>query len=138
MKVTYISACMDNSGYAEAARNHIAALHQVGVTVEVKAISFEGFRSNLGKLGGLVGSLIHNKPNNRMQIIHTTPECYSQFLGHGKYNIGFCAWETSKLPEKWVPLINQLDEVWVPCEHNKKVFTESGITNGRSRPDNAV
>jgi glycosyltransferase involved in cell wall biosynthesis len=127
MRVSYVSACLDASGYAEAARNHIAALHTAGVKVDVKPVSFEGFKSDLGKLGNLVHSMINNKAANDIQILHLTPQNYRKFTNNAKYNIGYCAWETSKLPDKWVPYINGLDEVWVPCEHNKQVFVNSGI-----------
>jgi glycosyltransferase involved in cell wall biosynthesis len=119
---------MDSSGYAEAARNHIAALDSVGVKVEVKPVSFEGYRSDLGKLGAIVQSKVKNNPKNKIQILHLTPQNYSKFIGSNNYNIGYCAWETSLLPEPWVPMINALDEVWVPCEHNIQCFKDSGIT----------
>lgn len=127
MNVTYVSACLDSSGYAEAARNHIAALDHVGVTVNVKPVSFEGYRSDLGRLGVLVQSLMNRNPDGRIQILHLTPQNYSAFTQPNKYNIGYCAWETDHLPKDWVPMINQLDEVWVPSEHNKKVFIHSGV-----------
>lgn len=53
-----------------------------------------------------------------------------KFQGH--YNIAFWLWEVSDFPEKWIPLINQLDEVWTPAEYvsesirkvtNKPVYT---------------
>jgi glycosyltransferase involved in cell wall biosynthesis len=127
MRISYISACFDASGYAEAARNHIAALHSVGVTVDVKPVSFEGFKSDLGRLGAVVANWVNQTARNDIQILHLTPENYVRHVSMGKYNIGYCAWETSKLPAKWVPLINQLNEVWVPCEHNKTVFEQSGV-----------
>ena len=128
MQVTYVSACFDASGYAEAARNHIAALDSVGVKVAVDPVSFEGFKSDLGKLGVLVSSMVNQKAKNDIQILHLTPENYNRYINRGRYNIGYCAWETDKLPEQWIPLINQCDELWVPCEHNVKAFKDSGIT----------
>lgn len=127
MKVSYISACLDASGYAEAARNHIAALAHAGVKVDVKPVSFEGFRSDLGKLGAFVTSMVNQHASNKVQILHLTPQNYRKYITENTYNIGYCAWETDKLPDKWVPKINDLNEVWVPCEHNKTAFENSGI-----------
>ncbi len=127
MNITYVSACMDSSGYAAAARNHIAALDHVGVTVNVKTVSFEGYRSDLGRLGTLVQSLINRNPEGKIRIIHLTPQNYANTIKSDKYNIGYAAWETDKLPNDWVLMINKLDEIWVPCEHNAVVFKESGI-----------
>ncbi len=128
MRLSYISACLDASGYAEAARNHIAALDRVGVQVDVKPVSFEGYRSELGKLGAIVQSKIKPKAKNKIQILHLTPENYAKFISPDNYDIGYCAWETSQLPDPWVPMINALDEVWVPCKHNVQCFKDSGIT----------
>lgn len=127
MNVTYISSCLDSSGYAAAARNHIAALDHVGVTVNVKPVSFEGYRSDLGKLGTLVQSLINRNPEGNIRILHLTPQNYPKLIKSDKYNIGYCAWETDLLPSKWIPMINKLNEVWVPSTYNVKVFKNSGI-----------
>lgn len=127
MNVTYMSACLDSSGYAQAARNHIGALDSVGVKVNVVPVSFEGYRSDLGNLGTLVQSLVSRNPPGDIQILHLTPENYSK-APKAKYTIGYSAWETDKLPPSWVPMINAVDEVWVPSEHNKMVYEKSGIT----------
>lgn len=127
MRVRYVSACMDASGYAEAARNHIVALSESGVKVDVKPVSFERYRSDLGMLGAKVANLISDNNSAKIQILHLTPENYRHLIDENKYNIGYAAWETSKLPDTWVGKINQLDEVWVPCQHNKECFLSSGV-----------
>ncbi len=49
--------------------------------------------------------------------------------------------EDSKLPASWVATINRFERCIVPCEHNKQVFTESGVTipinivHGGTNPD---
>lgn len=126
-KVAYIAACLDSSGYAEAARNHIAALHEAGVKVDVTPVTFEGYKSDLGKLGLLVQSLANKDSNARIQILHLTPENYKMMTRKDRYNIGYTVWETSKLPAGWAERLNELNEVWVPCEHNVEVFKNSGV-----------
>jgi glycosyltransferase involved in cell wall biosynthesis len=127
MKVHYISACFDSSGYAESARNYIQALQLAGVDISLTPISFEQQKPNLGSLNAELNALV-NKPNNaQIQIIHLTPENYVRFDKKGKYNIAYTTWETSKLPDQWVPLLNSMNEVWVPSEHNKRIFIESGV-----------
>ena len=39
--------------------------------------------------------------------------------------IGYCTWETNKLPTKWVEHINLVPEVWVPSLFNKNCFINS-------------
>lgn len=127
-QVAYISACMDNSGYAEAARNHIAALHTVGVRVYVKPISFENYKSDLGSLGSLVHTLINKQVNPKIRILHATPQNYPRLIEKGKYSIGYAAWETDRLPNHWVDYINNLNEIWVPSNHNVEMMKRSGIS----------
>jgi glycosyltransferase involved in cell wall biosynthesis len=128
MKVTYISALLDASGYAEAARNNIAALCSVGVEVEAVPLSFESFKSDLGQLGVKVSSLVCSNPTADIQIIHATPNTYPKLRKADKYNIGFTAWETNKLPEDWAACVNMMNEVWVPSTSNVEAFKASGVT----------
>jgi len=127
MRVAYIGACLDSSGYAEAARNHIAALHEVGVKVDVMPVSFEGYKSDLGRLGILIQSMIKKNSSAKINILHVTPENYASLAKPDRYNIGYTVWETSKLPTGWAEKLNILNEVWVPCEHNVEVFKSSGV-----------
>ena len=129
LEVIYTSALFDASGYAEAARNNIGALDHVGVTVDPVAVSFENYRSDTGELGKRIRAMMGKPINPKIQIIHTTPENFPRLSKKGKYNIGYIAWETSRLPKNWIPLINNnLNEVWVPSSHNEEVFKKSGIT----------
>lgn len=127
MNITYISACLDNSGYGEAARNHIAGLFNAGVLVNVVPISFERFRSDLGNLGHLIKGLVKVNEPGQIQILHATPDNYPRMKNSQKYNIGYAAWETDKAPAAWVPLINQLQELWVPSFHNVTCFKDAGV-----------
>ena len=128
-KITYIGPAFDSSGYGNASRNNIAALTQVGVDLEVIPISFEAVKSNLGELGNAINKLVVKKPTlNNIRILHCTPENYIRVLDKSAYNIGYAAWETSKLPAGWPPLLNQLNELWVPSQYNVEVFKNSGVT----------
>ena len=126
--VTYIAPILDTSGYSEASRNYIAALLSVGVSVSIEPISFEIEPAPLGRIGSLLVEHIRRDIPTKINMLHMTPENYPRFLDKDKYNIGLTTWETSRLPDSWVPLINQLDEVWVPCEYNVENFKESGVT----------
>lgn len=128
VKVTYIGACLDGSGYAEAARNNIAALHHAGIDLNVAPISFEQKRPVIGgQMGLLLQSLQKGRQGDKIFILHATPPNYPRLIQSGRYNIGYAAWETDQLPRDWVSKINALDEVWVPSTYNVKVFRTSGV-----------
>jgi glycosyltransferase involved in cell wall biosynthesis len=128
VKVAYVSACFDSSGYAMAARNNIAALHHVGVNLSVVPISFEHKKADLGKLGVLCRSLMGEDKDCDVRIIHATPQNFPGLIRDNCYNIGYVAWETDRLPNDWVGKINILNEVWVPSQFNVEVFQNSGIS----------
>lgn len=128
MQVQYIGALFDASGYAEAARNYVHALDSVGIDVKIIPISFEKNHPKLGIQHSKLESFVTKSINPTVQIIHLTPENFPRFINKHKYTIGYTTWETSRLPAHWVSLINQVDEVWVPCSHNKDIFEQSGVT----------
>ncbi|MBD1381908.1 glycosyltransferase family 4 protein [Metabacillus arenae] len=41
-------------------------------------------------------------------------EHYGNTLFHGRYNIGYWAWELQEFPDKWSKSFELVDEVWVP------------------------
>lgn len=46
----------------------------------------------------------------------------------GKKRIGYTLWESTKLPSKWVKIINSVDEVWTCSQFCKDIFLKNGIT----------
>lgn len=41
-----------------------------------------------------------------------------------RYNIGYWAWELSKCPKEWVPVIEMVDEIWAPSRFIQSAFAE--------------
>jgi glycosyltransferase involved in cell wall biosynthesis len=41
-----------------------------------------------------------------------------------RYNIGFWAWELSKCPENWFPVLHMVDEIWAPSRFIERCFQE--------------
>lgn len=120
--IKYHSPIFDGSGYAEAGRNYIALLHQMGHEVSIKPISFEEQRPDLGEMGELMSSLVGRPITSHFNIIHLTPEHFPLFRMNGKVNIGHFVWETSRLPRPWVKHLDSVDVVFTSCEWNKEVI----------------
>lgn len=128
MGVKWVGSVLDGSGYAEAGRNYVAALHTAGVEVTVDPIQFETVVSNFGVAGRIVRDRIGKDIDYSVKVIDATPENYPSLIEPGKYNVGFFTWETDRLPREWVPACNAMDEIWVPCQWNKEVCISSGVT----------
>lgn len=127
--IKYISPCLDGSGYANAARGNILALHELGVPITLSPVTFEELRPDLGEHGVVLNSLIDKQIDYNIVIIHTTPEFWEKYKEPGKTNIGYTIWETSKLHKDWPGYINDnVDKVLVGCHWNIEVFKSSGVT----------
>jgi len=133
LKIEWTGAAEDLSGYGEATREYIRAMDKVGLYVAVDSKSFEPWRPQ-----HLVDKIVERRMRMLMQrsrkdapihVIHLTADLYPGYVKEKKYRIGYFAWETSVLHERWVKAINSsVHEVWVPCEWNKIVAERSGVT----------
>jgi hypothetical protein len=54
--IKYTSPLFDGSGYAEASRQYILALHKMGIPITLEPISFEPARPDLGETGRVLKS----------------------------------------------------------------------------------
>ena len=45
----------------------------------------------------------------------------------GKRRIGWTVWETTRLPPMWLPMINQLDELWMSTKFGMQLCRDSGV-----------
>lgn len=124
--VKWAAPLLDGSGYAEAARNYVAALTTAQVPVTVQPISFEPARSDYGMAGRIVENSKRPIPYG-FKIMMMTPDYFHKYREADCYNIGLFLWETNKLPRPWVPACNQMEEIWVCCQWNAEVARESGV-----------
>ncbi|MCC5023662.1 MAG: hypothetical protein J6386_13150 [Candidatus Synoicihabitans palmerolidicus] len=62
-------------------------------------------------------------------IVHAQPEYLDEVavLEAGKRIILMTVWETDWLPQHWVPRLQSVERVLVPCRWNKDVFERSGV-----------
>lgn len=127
--IKYIAPMFDNSGYSQAARGNIMALHQKGIPLTLSPISFETARPDLGTDGEILKSLVNKEIDYNIVIMHMTPEFYEKYREADKINVAYTIWETDKLHPKWPLYINDnVDKVLVGCEWNVEVFKNSGVT----------
>ena len=127
----YIGPLRDHSGYGEASRNYVLALHKAGIPVTTETRRFE---NNPPPIGSEETCAILNHLENRIidfdtVIVHLTPDLVPAYIDKypGKYIISFTVWETSLLHPWWVKCCNQVNEVWVPSQWNVEAFKRSGV-----------
>ncbi len=126
--IKYISPTFDQSGYAQASRGNILALHELGVPLTLSPISFEQARPDLGKDGKILEGLVEKEIDYNIVIIHTTPEFWHKFREEDKTNVGYTIWETSRLHPDWKNYINDnVEKILVGSKWNIGVFEGSGV-----------
>lgn len=125
--IKYSGSWTDYSGYGEANRNIIYALHKVGVELTTEKVSFVRDQSDYGEAYEVCQRLENKSIDYKIKIIHLTPDHYLKHLEAGKYHIGHLFWETDKILDAWVWMCNRLDEIWTGSETAKKALIHSGV-----------
>lgn len=131
-----IAPVFDVSGYAEWARHYILALIRNNVPVTIgtdlirktgKPITFEPNQPDLGNDGEILKQYVGKQIEYDTVISWLTPEmAYEQMSCEmGVKKINMTLWETDTLPDAWHQFFMYVDEVWVPGEWNRKIFTNS-------------
>lgn len=134
--VKYVSL-YENSGYGIAAKLYLQALLKSDIELtwtpmvfgKSIGMTYEPYQEQ--SIGEQELDLICNKSIDYDTVfVHTIPEFYTYWREQepNKYLIGYTVWETTKPPDHWKDLINQLDHLLVPTEWNRLVFREHGIT----------
>lgn len=126
MNVCYHGPLLDYSGYGEANRHAVAALHAAGANVIAKSVSYSLESSDFGPIGELMTKLQGNDGDYRIKILHTTPDQYHKHIEPGKYHIGHFFWETDKVPIDFVNGLNLMDEIWTGSQANADAIKKGG------------
>ncbi len=127
--IKYIGPLFDNSGYAQAARGYILALHNLGIPLTLSTVSFEQEEAELGRDGTILKTLLNKDIDYNIVVIHLTPEFWGKMREPDKINIGYCVWETDKLHPEWPGYINEnVVACMVACDWNVEVYKKSGVT----------
>ena len=126
-KIRYTNPVLDGSGYAACGRTYIKALIDKGHDVTINQVTFEAARPDIGEFTEYINPNIGRNIDYDINLIHLTPEQYPIHMQHGKINVGFTVWETTKIPQLWVECCNKMDAIIVPCKWNVEVFRDSGV-----------
>ena len=120
------------SGYASAAKGYLADYVLRNIPITWNPLCFDNSTNDKGYYVDALAESVINKSYSKYDrlIIHSTPDLWqSTVLQHKHIDdiVGYCAWETSKLPDHWVKHINLVSQVWVPSLFNKQSFIDSGV-----------
>lgn len=117
----YYGYLFDASGYGQATRAYIHALHRAGV--ELSAVNLGNHVPQVRDQ--LVESLVGRKIEPDLHLFHGIP---SQWAGHAfklPNAVGMTVWETDTMPSQWRNALNNVLDVWLPCDFNVSAFERS-------------
>jgi ADP-heptose:LPS heptosyltransferase/glycosyltransferase involved in cell wall biosynthesis len=109
------------SGFGQAARAYIRALHTVGVRVRVASIA--GRRAEVED--PLVASLVGRYPDADFDIFHGVPSQWTRFLSGARNPILVTVWEADQIPPQWIAPLSRALDIWVPSRFNVELFLKN-------------
>ena len=130
INVKFAGPFYDGSGYAEFGRHFISAMYKhPDITLILEPVSYEAARPDLGEHAKALLYLKDKKAPYAIKVMNTIPNSIPGMVEKDCKNVCFTMFETSRIPEEWVDLLNKYtDAVFVPCIWNKEVFQSSGVT----------
>ncbi|MEM0333388.1 MAG: glycosyltransferase [Candidatus Aenigmatarchaeota archaeon] len=116
-------------GMGEHVRNTAKAFQEIGIPFSIYnfRIGVEGREDRTLTLHGFVDNKNIHKANifhiNADQMLRAYTILGREFFAN-KYNIGYWAWELSKVPTDMAIAVNVIDEVWAPSRFIQESFAE--------------
>lgn len=129
MRILYIGHLHEGTGWSKAAINNILALQNNGQDVVSRSIK-------LTQNNNTVSEEVEKTLKKEVKDIDV---CIQHVLPHHlsasslfKKNVAFFEAETSTIKHiNWYYNLRLMDEIWVPCNHNKNVLVNDGIEDNK-------
>lgn len=118
LSVIYYGYVFDTTGYGEAARAYIHALHAAGINVSVVDLTNHERQVK----DELIESLVGKPVAADFHLFHGIPPQWSRLAFRLPNAVGITVWETDQMPAQWRNALNHVLEVWMPCDFNVATF----------------
>jgi ADP-heptose:LPS heptosyltransferase len=119
VRLNYYGYVFDASGYGQAARAYIHALHTAGVKVSVIDIGAQPAQTE----DALVTSLLGCDNDADFNLFHGIPSSWARTAQRLRNVIAMTVWETDTMPQQWRGPLSRAIDVWLPCQFNVEVFS---------------
>ncbi|MDM5317338.1 glycosyltransferase [Fictibacillus sp. b24] len=131
-QVVWRGPVLDATGYGTASREYALALDRQGIDVKIETYTWN-FPYNMQdekkkkRLQQLIDKPISNQ-KQKILIYHSPPAVICK---KEKKEFDFCilntVWETTRIPDTWLPILSTFDAISVPCTHNVHALKNSGV-----------
>ncbi len=126
-----------DSGYGNAAQTYLSGIVATRTPVSWTPLGWpsERWASNYGPITNLNpekyqhGNIINIPIDHEVVVVHSMPTWHERLAeeAEGKKLVAFTTWETDRLPDASVAILNRYDQVVVPSRFNADVFRASGV-----------
>jgi 2-polyprenyl-3-methyl-5-hydroxy-6-metoxy-1,4-benzoquinol methylase len=118
IRLNYYAAAFDASGYGQAARLYIKALHAAGVKVSVVDTGARPAQLEDAQVAALLGE----DPAADFHLFHGIPPWWAGSAYRRRNVIAMTVWETDTMPQQWRNPLGHAIDVWLPCRFNVEAF----------------
>jgi len=130
LKTIKLTGVFDNSGYGVANKATALALIKSGLNISTYITKTGMSRFEFAKDSDFdIVAKRYSTKKTDINIVQLIPRLWPDFFHKETYNIGYFFWESDKISDSWIDIINNglCNEVWVPCPSNYKSLINSGI-----------
>jgi ADP-heptose:LPS heptosyltransferase/glycosyltransferase involved in cell wall biosynthesis len=121
ISLIYYGYVFDASGYGQAARAYIHALHRAQIKLSV--VELKPHQREVRD--ELVESLVGKFSTADFHLFHGIPTQWARTASSLHNAIGMTVWETDAMPAQWHSTLSQCLDVWLPCDYNVSVFHQA-------------
>jgi glycosyltransferase involved in cell wall biosynthesis/GT2 family glycosyltransferase len=126
--IAWSSHFLEQGGYTEEALAAVEALDDAGLCAIANPVVWDrlGTPMPARKAERLQMLLTRDLPEDFVHVAHIGA---NRFKRHPAaiWNVGRTMFETDGLPPDWRDRCNEMDEIWVPSDHNLRSFANAGV-----------
>jgi len=128
MQLIYHGYC-NSTGYSISAQDYILSIEQQnsGLDIKFNPINMTSVSIGISPNRQQIFAKLRKKRSqeNIINLYHSIPDRYKQ--PKAIKNIGFCVFETINPPNRWIEILNKMDQVITASTFNKRIFETSGV-----------
>jgi len=125
LPVLYQACASAPSGFSQVCRSYMRGLTQNGVRVCYNYLKGEN-QEEPETYDEMINTLMEDHGDLKMpQVVWAQAPYFNK--NSGVYKIGHCEFEGESVPSDWIRECNQMDEIWVPTEWDRKKFRNCGV-----------
>ncbi|TCS93634.1 glycosyltransferase [Hazenella coriacea] len=131
LDVVWQCPLFNTSGYAEEQKYFLEGIKPFPLLIQVQSPPASESEPPYPPHQKTYLSALHKNKVDAPIIHYQAAPAHSFSLPQAPISIGRTMFETDSLPSSWVPILNELTEIWVPSTFNRETFASAGVKEDR-------